>query len=70
MVFFVLVLCVFNFNIIVFFWLGVVDGVGGWRRYGIDFFFFSIVLMESCKRFVLEGGLEILFFINVIKVGF
>lgn len=59
-----------DFNIINFLWLGVADGVGGWRRYGIDSSLFSTALMESCKRFVLEGGLETPSPINVIKAGF
>lgn len=50
--------------------LGVADGVGGWRQYGIDSSLFSSALMESCKRFVIEGGLETPSPINVIKAGF
>ena len=59
-----------NFNSVVFLWLGVADGVGGWRHYGIDSSLFSTALMESCKRFVLEGGLETPSPISVIKAGF
>ena len=62
--------CASDFNIIDFLWLGVADGVGGWRRYGIDSSLFSTALMESCKRFVLEGGLETPSPISVIKAGF
>lgn len=50
--------------------VGVADGVGGWRQYGIDSSLFSSALMESCKRFVLEGGLESSSPINIIKAGF
>lgn len=50
--------------------LGVADGVGGWRQYGIDSSLFSSALMESCKRFVLEGGLESSSPINIVKAGF
>ena len=57
-------------SILFFFWLGVADGVGGWRHYGIDSSLFSTALMESCKRFVLEGGLETHSPISVIKAGF
>lgn len=38
--------------------LGVADGVGGWRQYGIDSSVFSSSLMKSCETFVLQGGLE------------
>ena len=62
--------CASDFNTIVFLWSGVADGVGGWRRYGIDSSLFSTALMESCKRFVLEGGLETPSPLNVIKAGF
>ena len=50
--------------------LGVADGVGGWRHYGIDSSLFSSALMESCRRFVMEGGLETPSPISVIKAGF
>ena len=54
----------------IFMLLGVADGVGGWRHYGIDSSIFSSALMESCKRFVLEGGLDSPSPINIIKAGF
>ena len=51
--------------------LGVADGVGGWRHYGIDSSLFSSALMESCRRFVLEGGLEATPSpVSIIKAGF
>ena len=37
--------------------LGVADGVGGWRDYGIDASKFSNTLMSKCERFVVDGGL-------------
>lgn len=36
--------------------LGVADGVGGWRHYGIDPGHFSASLMQTCERLVLSGG--------------
>ncbi|GFQ85162.1 protein phosphatase PTC7 homolog [Trichonephila clavata] len=35
--------------------LGVADGVGGWRNYGIDPSRFSYTLMETCERLVVSG---------------
>ncbi|XP_076312760.1 protein phosphatase PTC7 homolog isoform X2 [Tachypleus tridentatus] len=35
--------------------LGVADGVGGWRTYGIDPSLFSYSLMEACERLVSTG---------------
>lgn len=35
--------------------LGVADGVGGWRAYGIDPGEFSLHLMKSCERLVNLG---------------
>jgi protein phosphatase PTC7 len=35
--------------------IGVADGVGGWRRYGIDPGEFSAFLMRTCERLV-SGG--------------
>uniref|UniRef100_T1J6J6 Protein phosphatase n=1 Tax=Strigamia maritima TaxID=126957 RepID=T1J6J6_STRMM len=35
--------------------LGVADGVGGWRTYGIDPSFFSASLMHTCDRLVSSG---------------
>lgn len=37
--------------------LGVADGVGGWRDYGIDASKFSNTLMSKCERFIVDGGL-------------
>lgn len=37
--------------------LGVADGVGGWRDYGIDASKFSTTLMRKCEHFVNDGGL-------------
>lgn len=36
--------------------LGVADGVGGWRNYGLDPGEFSYTLMQACERLV-EGNL-------------
>lgn len=38
-----------------FFLLGVADGVGGWRDYGVDPSQFSGTLMRTCERLVKEG---------------
>jgi len=35
--------------------IGVADGVGGWRAYGIDPGLFSVNLMKSCERLVIAG---------------
>uniref|UniRef100_A0A3Q0SL86 Protein phosphatase n=1 Tax=Amphilophus citrinellus TaxID=61819 RepID=A0A3Q0SL86_AMPCI len=35
--------------------LGVADGVGGWRDYGVDPSQFSATLMRTCERLVKEG---------------
>uniref|UniRef100_A0A3Q4G7R8 Protein phosphatase n=2 Tax=Pseudocrenilabrinae TaxID=318546 RepID=A0A3Q4G7R8_NEOBR len=35
--------------------LGVADGVGGWRDYGVDPSQFSATLMKTCERLVKEG---------------
>lgn len=35
--------------------VGVADGVGGWRNYGIDPSRFSYTLMETCERLVVSG---------------
>lgn len=36
-------------------YLGVADGVGGWRHYGIDPGEFSAFLMRTCERLVSSG---------------
>nr|XP_054748047.1 protein phosphatase PTC7 homolog [Lytechinus pictus] len=38
--------------------LGVADGVGGWRDYGIDPSQFPCQLMKMCKRIVKEGHFD------------
>ncbi|KAK7505984.1 hypothetical protein BaRGS_00002706 [Batillaria attramentaria] len=38
--------------------IGVADGVGGWRNYGIDPSLFPRQLMATCERLVQEGHLE------------
>ena len=35
--------------------IGVADGVGGWRQYGVDPGLFSTHLMRSCERLVQAG---------------
>ena len=35
--------------------LGVADGVGGWRAYGVDPGLFSLNLMQNCERLVKAG---------------
>ncbi|KAG9335384.1 hypothetical protein JZ751_005306 [Albula glossodonta] len=35
--------------------MGVADGVGGWRDYGVDPSQFSLTLMRTCERLVREG---------------
>lgn len=50
--------------------LGVADGVGGWRNYGIDPSIFSSALMENCKRLIEQGLLENLTPVNIMKKGY
>lgn len=38
-----------------FSFLGVADGVGGWRNFGFDPSKFSYSLMETCERLVVTG---------------
>jgi len=50
--------------------IGVADGVGGWRAYGVDPGMFSMNLMKSCERLVKSG-----YFVNdqpakLLKSGF
>ena len=50
--------------------IGVADGVGGWRAYGVDPGLFSMNLMKSCERLVKAG-----YFVNdqpakLLKSGF
>lgn len=35
--------------------IGVADGVGGWRAYGVDPGLFSVNLMKCCERLVVAG---------------
>ena len=35
--------------------IGVADGVGGWRQYGVDPGQFSTHLMKTCERLVKAG---------------
>ena len=35
--------------------IGVADGVGGWRAYGVDPGLFSVNLMKNCERLVKAG---------------
>ena len=50
--------------------IGVADGVGGWRAYGVDPGLFSLNLMHSCERLIKAG-----YFVNdqpaqLLKSGF
>lgn len=47
-------MCVCNILIIICI-IGVADGVGGWRNYGIDPSVFPRQLMATCERLVREG---------------
>lgn len=44
-----------HINLVFCFLLGVADGVGGWRDYGVDPSQFSGTLMRTCERLVKEG---------------
>ena len=35
--------------------VGIADGVGGWKEYGIDPGEFSTFLMKTCERYVKSG---------------
>lgn len=50
--------------------LGVADGVGGWRNYGIDPSIFSSALMANCKRLIEQGLLDNPTPVNIIKRGY
>lgn len=50
--------------------LGVADGVGGWRQYGIDSSKFASSLMEGCRKFVISGGLDIQSPFAILKSAF
>ncbi|KAK3737467.1 hypothetical protein QZH41_008353 [Actinostola sp. cb2023] len=39
--------------------MGVADGVGGWHQYGIDSSKFASSLMEGCRKFAMDGGLNV-----------
>lgn len=41
-----------NIFLFIFLQIGVADGVGGWRSYGIDPGEFSSFLMRTCERLV------------------
>lgn len=45
----------FPLTLVFSFLLGVADGVGGWRDYGVDPSQFSGTLMRTCERLVKEG---------------
>lgn len=47
-------ICV-HITLVFCFLLGVADGVGGWRDYGVDPSQFSGTLMRTCERLVKEG---------------
>lgn len=51
-------MCVFSYALLFFFFsvfVGVADGVGGWRNFGFDPSKFSYSLMETCERLVVTG---------------
>ncbi|XP_046840868.1 protein phosphatase PTC7 homolog [Xenia sp. Carnegie-2017] len=50
--------------------LGVADGVGGWRNYGIDPSLFSSALMENCKNLIEQGLLNDPSPIEIMKEGY
>lgn len=50
--------------------LGVADGVGGWRNYGIDPAAFPRTLMNICERVVLEDRLNLRSPVKVIEASY
>lgn len=52
------------------YFLGVADGVGGWRNYGIDPSTFPRTLMLVCERMVREGHFRPQSPANIIAAGY
>lgn len=50
--------------------LGVADGVGGWRSYGIDPGEFAMVLMRNCERLVKFARFDPVKPVNLIASGY
>lgn len=50
--------------------LGVADGVGGWRTYGIDPSHFSYALMKTCERIVQTGHFNATSPSGIISAGY
>ena len=50
--------------------LGVADGVGGWRNYGIDPAIFSSALMENCKQLIDQGLLDNPTPVNIMRAAY
>ena len=42
-------------NKILQFAIGIADGVGGWKQYGVDPSLFSHFLMKNCERYVKDN---------------
>ncbi|KAG7223970.1 hypothetical protein INR49_015227, partial [Caranx melampygus] len=50
--------------------LGVADGVGGWRDYGVDPSQFSATLMRTCERLVKEGRFTPSYPVGILTSGY
>lgn len=50
--------------------LGVADGVGGWRTYGIDPSIFSYSLMQTCERIIATGRFNPMAPAAIIEAGY
>lgn len=55
---FLLIYNILNISVTLFLLIGVADGVGGWRHYGIDPGEFSSFLMMTCERLVSLGKIK------------
>ena len=53
-----------------FLFLGVADGVGGWRTYGVDPSIFPNCLMETCGRLVEEGRFQPNHLIDMLSASY
>ncbi|XP_070572999.1 protein phosphatase PTC7 homolog [Ptychodera flava] len=50
--------------------LGVADGVGGWRDYGVDPSQFSSTLMKTCERIVKQGHFNVTSPVEILSTSY
>ena len=51
-------------------YVGVADGVGGWRSYGVDPSQFPASLMRTCERIVKDGRFQPQEPVNIISASY